>query len=392
MKIVCLVIDSFGIGAAPDAKKYGDLGSNTAVHIAEAVGKALWPNLQKMGLGNAAALLNQEIPGCPPEESSSAAVSVLREISEGKDTTTGHWELAGITLPKAFYTFPKMFPSFPKELVTQFEKEIGRKTIGNLAASGTAIIEELGDEHVKTGFPIIYTSSDSVFQIAAHEEVIPIEQLYEFCTIARRLCDKYNVGRVIARPFIGESGNFTRTVRRHDYSIDLPGPTILDHLQSNNIETIGIGKIGDIFNNQGIGSSYPDKGNAACIERLKTILQSKNKSKQFIFVNLVDTDMIYGHRRDPKGYHDAVTEVDKELGSLLPILKEDDSLLITADHGCDPTYKGTDHTREYVPFLHYMFNQSPTDKKPLIRDGFFYMSRLISSLFSIPKFPDEKQT
>ncbi len=387
MTIITLVIDSFGIGEAPDAAEYGDKGANTAVHTAEAAGKADWPVLKGMGLGNAAGIPGRSIPGCPPAVNPEASFAVLAEQSKGKDTTTGHWELAGIVLDKAFTTFQENYPSFPHELTDEFEKRTGRGILGNIAASGTQIIQDLGEEHLKTGRPIVYTSSDSVFQIAAHEEIIPVEKLYEFCKIARDLCNRYNVGRVIARPFTGKAGNFTRTPRRHDFSIALPGPTVLDHLQKNGIETIAVGKIGDIFNMQGIDITCPDKGNRACLDRTISLLKQKQEKDRFIFVNLVDTDMIFGHRRDPQGYHDAVAEIDYNLNEIKTLMKnkENNALIITADHGCDPTYRGTDHTREHVPFL--LYRPGNTGKNLGNISGFSYMAKTVSRFFGIAEFP-----
>jgi phosphopentomutase len=385
MTIICLIIDSFGIGEAPDAAEYGDEGANTAVHIGEAVGAVKWPRLKAYGLGNIAAALGKTIPGCMPAKNPLASFAALRERSKGKDTTTGHWELAGITLDKAFHTFSKTYPSFPAELTGRFEELTGRKVLGNKAASGTQIIQELGDEHCRTGNPIVYTSSDSVFQIAAHEDVIPVNELYRYCEIARGLCDEYNVGRVIARPFEGSSGNYTRTIRRHDYSIALPGPTLLDHLRKNKIKTIAVGKIGDIFNGQGVAESYPDKGNPACLDRTIELLKEKSREPRFIFVNLVDTDMIYGHRRDPQGYHDAVAATDSRLEEIENLMGNEDALIVSADHGCDPTYKGTDHTREFVPFLCY--RKAGSSENQGIKDGFSWLSITVCSLLGISIFP-----
>jgi phosphopentomutase len=276
----------------------------------------------------------------------------MRERSPGKDTTTGHWEMAGIILDKAFPVFPSGFPSFPEKLVRDFVRNTGVPGIlGNKAASGTAIIEELGEEHLNTGKPICYTSADSVFQIAAHSEIFPIKELYRLCEAARRLCDEYNVGRVIARPFDGKPGSFRRTPERHDWSIELPGPTLLDHLRSGGVETVAVGKIGSIFNEQGIDISHHDSGNPACLKRTLEIAGEKSDRNRFVFVNLVDTDMIYGHRRDPQGYHDAVAAIDSVLPDLESHLDTGDIIAITGDHGCDPTFKGTDHTREHVPVL-----------------------------------------
>ena len=385
MRATVLVIDSFGIGALPDADKYGDAGSNTALHISEKVsGGADWPNLMKMGLGNASKLLGSELKGCPPVPEPSASWGVMNEQSPGKDTTTGHWELAGIVLEKAFPVFPAEYPSFPKELTDAFEKETGRKIIGNKAASGTAIIDELGEEHMKTGSLICYTSADSVFQIAAHEEIVPVEELYSICETARRLCDPYMVGRIIARPFEGKPGSFTRTSRRHDYSIALPEESILDHFKANGVKTTAVGKIGDIFNGQGIDKSWPDKGNPACLERTVKLLSDKTDGKEFVFVNLVDTDMIYGHRRDVQGYHDAVKAVDERLPEITGLMAEGDLLVITADHGCDPSFRGTDHTREYVPLLYFIKGRKAVNLG--IRSSFTDLAQSLTRFFNAERF------
>ena len=385
MKIICCVIDSFGIGAAPDSAEYGDAGANTAVHIGEAVGGVRWPNLMRLGLGNCVSLLGGSIPGCPAVDNPEAAFAALEEISKGKDTTTGHWELAGIVLKKAFRTFPEDYPSFPDEIISEFEYKTGRKILGNISASGVKIIQELGDEHCGTGKPIVYTSSDSVFQIAAHEDIIPVEELYRYCEIARGICDKYDIGRVIARPFSGKSGNYTRTERRHDYSIPLPGPSLLDHLRSFGIKTTAVGKIGDIFNMRGIDISYPDKGNKACLGRVLSDGFLGPGRNEFIFANLVDTDMLYGHRRDPQGYHDSVAGTDCAIPLIIDKLEMADSIFITADHGCDPTYKGSDHTREYAPLL-VLTKGKPAANLGIIK-GFFGMSNYVCDLYKIPAFP-----
>jgi len=352
MRIFLLVIDSLGIGALPDASHYNDEGSHTIAGIGREAGPICWPNLQAMGLGNAALLTGETLNGCPANDSPTALNGVARARSVGKDTTTGHWEMAGIVLEKAFPVFPAAPPSFPEQLISDFVRLTGVPGIlGNKAASGTAIIEELGEEHLATGKPICYTSADSVFQIAAHCSLYPIAELYRFCEIARKLCDRYNVGRVIARPFDGKPGSFRRTSERHDWSIELPGPSLLDYLRTGGIQTVAVGKIGSIFNEQGIDISHHDAGNQACLERMLKIAQEPTKENQFIFVNLVDTDMIYGHRRDPKGYHDAVAAIDAELPRLESLLNRGDVILISADHGCDPTFHGSDHTREHVPIL-----------------------------------------
>ena len=385
MRATVLVIDSFGIGELPDAEKYGDTGANTALHICQNMPNgADWPNLARLGLGNASMLLGNPLPGCKPADKPLASYGVMNEQSPGKDTTTGHWELAGIILDKAFPVFPAEYPSFPEELVAAFKRETGRDILGNKAASGTAIIDELGEEHMKTGSPICYTSADSVFQIAAHEDIIPIDELYRICEITRKLCDPYMVGRVIARPFEGASGSFSRTSRRHDYSIALPEESILDHLQANHVKTVAVGKIGDIFNQQGIDKSWPDKGNEACLERTLALLSENDGSKEFVFVNLVDTDMIYGHRRDVRGYHDAVKAIDDRIPEMIDLMADGDLLAITADHGCDPAYKGTDHTREYVPLLYYVKGRAGVELG--IRESFTDLSQSLTSFFDVEEY------
>ena len=355
MNTVILVIDSFGIGELPDAGEYGDEGANTALHICESVSGEKWPSLKKLGLGNASSLLGNILPGVSPSVNPDALYGVMKEKSPGKDTTTGHWEIAGIVLEKAFRTFPFEYPSFPDELTQRFLKEVYPGFLGNIAASGTQIIQELGEEHIRTGNPIIYTSSDSVLQIAAHEDIIPVEELYKMCMKSRAICDSFMVGRVIARPFTGNAEEgFARTDRRRDFSIPLPGKSFLDILAENGVKTVAVGKIGDIFNEQGISESYHDKGNPDCIKRTISILNANSTEDRLIFVNLVDTDMKYGHRRDVKGYFNAVAEIDSSLEVILSLLVPGDMLIITADHGCDPSFRGTDHTREYVPVLVYV--------------------------------------
>ena len=379
MRIVVLVIDSFGIGALPDAEAYGDAGSNTAGHIAETVSRDIWPNLKQMGLGNSSVVAGHSLTGCEAVAAPTASYGVMAERSAGKDTTTGHWELSGVVLDEPFFTFPKTYPSFPNELLDPFIERIGSAVLGNYAASGTVIIEELGGEHLRTRRPIVYTSGDSVFQIAAHEEVVPIDELYQMCEVARELCDPYRVGRVIARPFIGTEGAFIRTSGRRDFSMEPTGETVLDRLCSEGIETVGIGKIGDIFTERGVVVSHHDKGNAACLDRLEALLAAGGPVNQFVFVNLVDTDMIYGHRRDPVGYADAVNAIDSRLPDLIDHLSDDDALIVTADHGCDPTFRGTDHTREYVPILWFQRGRRP--KNLGARTSFADLAQSIAARF-----------
>ena len=342
-RLTIIVLDSVGVGELPDAHLYGDEGSNTLANTAKAVGGLKLPNLQKLGLDNIV-----EVEGVPSTAEPQAAWGKMAEISKGKDTTTGHWEIAGLTLDAPFPTYPN---GFPEEIVAEFERRIGRKTLGNYPASGTAIIEELGKEHMETGFPIVYTSADSVFQIAAHEEIVPLEQLYQWCQIARDLLQgPHAVGRVIARPFVGQPGSFQRTANRHDYSISPFKPTVLDALTASGIPVVGVGKISDIFAGQGITESLPSKSNQQGVEQTVKLLTTRQESC-LIFTNLVDFDMLWGHRNDPESYARGLEEFDAMLPEVLGALGPDDLLFILADHGCDPTTESTDHSREYVPLL-----------------------------------------
>lgn len=343
-RVIIIVLDSVGIGELPDSKAYGDEGSNTLGHIAGTVRGFGLPSLQKLGLAN---IDGAELPSMEKATNPSGAYGKMAEQSAGKDTTTGHWEISGIILKQPFPVYPD---GFPKELLAEFERRIGRRTLGNKPASGTAIIEELGDEHVKTGFPIVYTSADSVFQIAAHEDIIPIEKQYEICRIARELLTgEHGVGRIIARPFTGKSGSYTRTDRRRDFAITPPHKTILNVLQDNGFEVRAVGKIEDIFNASGITSAVHTHGNMDGVDR--TLQWMEEDFEGLLFTNLVDFDMLYGHRNNPEGYAKALMEFDARLPEILSRLKQEDLLVITADHGCDPTTPSTDHSREYVPLL-----------------------------------------
>lgn len=342
-RVILIVLDSIGIGEMPDSHLFGDEGSNTLKNTALAVGGINAPNLQRLGLGNI-----EDIKGIPPIADAIGNYGKMAEKSKGKDTTTGHWELMGLVLNNAFPTYPH---GFPHDLISEYERIIGRKVIGNKVASGTEIIKELGEEHIKSGYPIVYTSADSVFQIAAHEEVIPLEELYAMCEKARALLTgEHAVGRVIARPFIGEKGNFVRTSNRHDYSL-IPDKNILNFILESGQEVVGIGKIKDIYAGSGISRSYSTKNNADGIDKL--IEMQKQDVNGLIFANLVDFDMLYGHRNDPQGYASAIEEFDSRLSEIMANLKDEDMLIITADHGCDPTTPSTDHSREYVPLLVY---------------------------------------
>ncbi|MBK9097994.1 MAG: phosphopentomutase [bacterium] len=369
-----IVLDGVGIGELPDAHKYKDEGSNTLCNIAEAVNGLHLPNLESLGLGNI-----ERVKGIRTVTKPEASFGKMAEISEGKDSTTGHWELAGLHVTTDFSYFPKGFNS---DIVSRFIKETGCKGIlGNKPASGTVIIDELGEEHIGTGFPIIYTSADSVFQIAAHEEVIPLKKLYEICSITREKVLEYplQVGRVIARPFIGTPGNFTRTKNRKDFSLDPPEPTILDILSTHNITTVGIGKINDLFNYKGIKKQLLTKSNEeGCEQLLKCAVESKGG---FIFANLVDFDVYFGHRNDPEGFAQKLVEFDQFLPAFLDKLDESDRLIITADHGNDPTTPSTDHSREYVPLLYY--KKGVTGKNLGVRKTFSDVAKTAADFFSV---------
>lgn len=343
-RVVLIVMDSVGIGELPDAHIYNDQGSDTLGNISKAIGGLRLPNMQKLGLGNI-----DNIKGIEPVDTPEGSYGRSSEMSKGKDTTTGHWEIAGLILERPFPTYPN---GFPKELIEEFERRIGTKTLGNKPASGTAIIEELGDEHVKTGYPIVYTSADSVFQIAAHEEVIPLERLYEMCRIAREmLVGEHGVGRVIARPFIGTSGNYKRTSNRRDFALKPFNKTLLNYIQESGMDVCAVGKIEDIYDGYGITKAVHTKNNMDGVD--KTIEYMKMNTKGLIFTNLVDFDMLYGHRNDVQGYAKALMDFDARIPEIIDNLRDDDVLIITADHGCDPTTESTDHSREYIPILIY---------------------------------------
>lgn len=371
MRGFIVVLDSFGVGAAPDAKAFGDEGASTIKTISKSV-YFNTPNMKKMGL------LAIDGVGLDSLEKHSASYGRLRELSIGKDTTTGHWEMAGIVSKKALPTFPNGFPS---EVIDEFEKQCGRKVIVNKPYSGTQVIKDYGDEHIKTGALIVYTSADSVFQIAACEDIVSDEELYNCCKIARKiLVGKYAVGRVIARPFIkDENGNFIRTPRRHDFSLEPPKDTLLDVLKRHGKDTIAVGKIYDIFAHRGMSEHYFTTGNTQGIA--KTLEISKRDFDGLCYTNLVDCDMLYGHRRDIDGYARAISEFDECLPELCANLNDDDFLMITADHGCDPGYKGTDHTREYVPLIIYSKSLKSINLKTV--DGFGVVCNTALSLFGI---------
>ena len=343
-KVHLLVMDSVGIGEAPDAKEFGDEGSHTLGHIAETAGLSL-PNMQELGLGNIA-----PIKGIDPVDKVKGYHTKLEEVSVGKDTMTGHWEISGLRIDTPFRVFPN---GFPEDLIEKIEEHTGRKIVANRPASGTQIIEEWGEHQMETGDLIVYTSADPVLQIAAHEDIIPLEELYEICEYVREITkdDPYMIGRIIARPYVGEPGNFTRTANRHDYALSPFGETMLDHLSKEGKEVIAIGKINDIFNGQGITDFVRTESNMDGVDKLIKVMDRDFTGLSF--TNLVDFDALYGHRRDPEGYRDALEAFDARLPEIYEKLGEDDLLILTADHGNDPTAEGTDHTREFVPILLY---------------------------------------
>lgn len=373
-KVTLIVLDSVGVGELPDAKEYGDVGTNTLGNISKVVEGFSLPNLQKLGIGNII-----EIKNVDSLENPMANYGKVMELSKGKDTVTGHWEISGLVLTQPLKTYPQ---GFPKEIIDEFESKIGRKILGNTVASGTVIIDELGEEHMITGYPIVYTSADSVFQIAAHEEIIPLEELYRMCEIAREMLvgDKM-VGRVIARPFLGsKKGDFKRTSNRHDYAVDPFGKTMLDYIKENNKSVMAVGKIEDIFNKKGITDAVHTKDNMDGVD--KTLEYLKTDKEGLIFTNLVDFDMKYGHRSDPKGYAEALMEFDKRLPEIIEALGEEDVLILTADHGCDPTDESTDHSREYTPLLVYGKNlKNNVDLQ--IRNSFCDIGKTILDLLNI---------
>jgi phosphopentomutase len=341
-RIVLITLDGVGVGGQPDAAAYGDAEASTLPHVAKRCGGLRLPTMERLGLGHIVA-----VPGVTAAAEPCGAFGRMLERSVGKDTTTGHWEMAGLVQGEPFATFPN---GFPEEIIEAFTLRTGLRPLGNIAASGTGILRQLGAEHLRTGRPIVYTSVDSVFQIAAHEEVIPVQRLYEICAETRRLLDAYRVGRVIARPFIGTApDNFQRTARRRDFSMPPGGPTLLDRLQKDGLSVCGIGKIGDIFAGRGLSEAIKTVSNADGMTKTRQALEGMEAG--LVFTNLVDFDMLYGHRQDALGFGRALEEFDDWLEGFLPVLQGEDLLIISADHGCDPTTPGTDHTRESVPLL-----------------------------------------
>lgn len=373
-KVILVVLDSVGVGAMADAADFLDEGANTLAHTAEAVGGLCVPNLAGLGLGNIVA-----VEGVEPAEAPLASFGRMAEASPAKDTVTGHWELAGLESPSPFAVYEH---GFPREIVDAFERTSGFKTLFNKPSSGTVIIEQLGREHMETGALILYTSADSVFQLAAHEEVVPVEALYRACEAARKVLDPYRVARVIARPFVGRPGSFQRTYNRKDFCMAPHGDTLLDLLSARGLPVVGVGKIHDIFAGRGLTASIHTEGNRDGMEQ--TLRLNRSVSEGLIFVNLVDFDMVYGHRRNATGYAAALVEADEHLGRLLPEVDQETALILTADHGCDPTHMShTDHTREYVPVLLYS-PSLPAGRALGTRSTFADVAATVSRLLGVP--------
>ncbi|MGA0367942.1 MAG: phosphopentomutase [Kiritimatiellia bacterium] len=381
-RVFLIVMDSVGIGQAPDAAEYDDRGSATLPHTAQAMGGISLPTFEGLGLANILSLLEDQGPitGLSPAARPLASWGAMRELSEGKDTITGHWEIAGLLLRPGFHVFPRKTPAFPEELTRPLAEAVQRPLLGNCHASGMQILEDLGEQALREKALIVYTSADSVFQIAAHVDVVPLEELYAACEIARKLCDPYRVGRVIARPFRGNPGAFERTTDRVDYAYETEEPTLLQHLQSHSIPVYSVGKIEDIFAHRGIDQGWHTGDNAASMAQTETLI--KEIDHGFVFANFIDFDMKFGHRRDPAGYAACLEEMDQWLARILPRLREEDTLILTADHGNDPVFKGTDHTREHVPLLVYRPGQPAQELG--IREGFFDLAQSIARIFGTP--------
>ncbi|MEH7246001.1 phosphopentomutase [Neobacillus niacini] len=377
-RIFLVVMDSVGIGESPDAEKFGDKGADTLGHIADRMNGLNMPNMGKLGLSNI-----REIKGIEKAEKPLAYYTKMMEASNGKDTMTGHWEIMGLNIQTPFQVFPD---GFPDELLSELQERSGRKIIGNKPASGTEILDELGEEHMKTGALIVYTSADSVLQIAAHEEIIPIEEQYKICKIARELTldEKYMVGRVIARPFIGEPGNFKRTANRHDYALKPFDRTVMSEMKDAGLDVIAIGKISDIYDGEGVTQSLRTISNMDGMDKLVQTLDMDFTGMSFL--NLVDFDALYGHRRDPEGYGKALEDYDARLPEVFTKMKDDDLLIITADHGNDPVAPGTDHTREYVPLVVYS-KKMPAGKELPIRETFADIGATVAENFNV-KMPN----
>jgi phosphopentomutase len=372
-RFVILVADSAGCGAMPDAHEYGDEGSDTIGNTSRAVGGLRLPNMERLGLGHLT-----EVAGVPPDPVARGYFGKMQERSRGKDTITGHWEMMGIVLSEALGLFPQGFP--PDILIPWLQVVDAPGVLGNKAASGTEIIKELGEEHQRTGKPIVYTSADSVFQVAAHEETVPVAKLYDWCRAARKILDPFRVARVIARPFVGKPGEYRRTYNRKDFSMPAPSPTVLEKLGEARVPVIGVGKIPDIYDRKGISDEVHTEGNADGLQQTERLLETMDHG--LLFVNLVDFDMLYGHRNDPQGYARALEEMDQALPRILDKLRPGDVLAITADHGCDPTTPSTDHSREYVPLLAYSPGRPGGSLG--IRGSFCDLGRTVADCFGVP--------
>jgi phosphopentomutase len=372
-RVTVIVLDGVGVGALPDAADFGDEGSNSIGNTARELGGLDLPNMGRLGLGNLTTIV-----GVPPVADALGGYGKMAEQSAGKDSTVGHWELMGVISPRPLPTYPD---GFPKELIEEYERRIGRKTLGNKAISGTVVIEELGEEHMRTGRPIVYTSADSVFQVAAHEKVIPLDGLYRICKIAREmLTGEHGVGRVIARPFVGEPGNFTRTENRRDFSLEPPEPTLLDRLLESGQEVVGVGKVDDLFANRGLSVCHHTVDNRVATEKVIELLQTEGEG--MILANLIEFDMIYGHRNNVEGYARALEDFDSRLPLVMAGMRSYDALFIVADHGNDPTTPSTDHSREYAPLLVYSAQFKPGVDLG-IRETFADLGAAIAELLAV---------
>jgi phosphopentomutase len=377
-RVTVVVLDGVGVGALPDAADFGDEGSNSVGNTARVVGGLALPNMGLLGLGNLT-----DVMGVPPVGETIGAYGRMAEVSAGKDSTTGHWELTGVVSPKPLPTYPN---GFPKELIEEYERRIGRKTLGNVAISGTVIIDQLGAEHMRTGSPIVYTSADSVFQVAAHEEIIPLPELYRICVIAREmLTGEHAVGRVIARPFVGQPGSFARTQNRRDFSLVPPKPTLLDRLVAAGHQVAGVGKVDDLFAKRGLTVCYHTVDNLVATEKVIELLGED--SEGLILANLIEFDMLFGHRNNPEAYGRALEAFDSRLPRMMEAMKPGDVLFIVADHGNDPTTPSTDHSREYVPLLAYGERVRPGVNLGT-RESFADLGATIAELLGIEPLPD----
>ena len=377
-RVTVVVLDGVGVGALPDASDFGDEGSNSLGNTAQAVGGLALPNMSLLGLGNLT-----DVVGVPPVAETIGAYGRMAEVSAGKDSTTGHWELTGVVSPVALPTYPQ---GFPRELIEEYERRIGRKTLGNVAISGTVIIDRLGAEHMRTGSPIVYTSADSVFQVAGHEEIIPLDELYRICLIAREmLTGEHAVGRVIARPFVGQPGSFTRTQNRRDFSLVPPKPTLLDRLLAADYQVVGVGKVDDLFAKQGLTVCHHTVDNLVATEKVIELLGEE--SRGMILANLIEFDMLFGHRNNPEAYARALEAFDSRLPRMMEAMKPGDVLFIVADHGNDPTTPSTDHSREYVPLLVYGERVRPGVNLGT-RESFADLAATIAELLGIEPLPN----